>query len=97
MIEARSSFGFLFIKNLNSIIVAGGKTDQNELTGNCEIYNINDDRWSQWKPLSEAKSNVSICYEFDKSEEDKKEEENEEEKINLENSFYCFGGLIKND
>lgn len=62
MNEPRASFGSLFFsrREKESIIVVGGYIN-GKLTTKCELYSVQDNKWTCLPDLNEAKASSSLC------------------------------------
>jgi len=56
----RAQVGALFLKEKNSILVAGGAISDEVCSKTCEIYNISENNWQMMPSLNEQKANVSL-------------------------------------
>ena len=55
------------MKNLKSIIVAGGDISGNSHTNDCESFSITENRWRKLPPLNEKKSTPCLVSMSDKA------------------------------
>jgi len=58
----RAAFGCAVYPNFSQIFIAGGKTNANEATKQCERYIVANNQWKRLPELREAKFSVSLCF-----------------------------------
>lgn len=61
MKRMRVGFGATWLNNKSHMMVAGGYTVSFQVTRECEVYNVKEDKWSKIAPMLSRRTAHSIC------------------------------------